>query len=42
MKRFIKWFNDSIKSESFLVINKGALTKTGELRHTRYWLNLEF
>ena len=22
------------------LVEKGALTKTGELRHTRYWLNL--
>jgi Fic family protein len=24
------------------LVKKGALTKTGELRHTRYWLNLDF
>ena len=24
------------------LVNKGALTKTGKLRHTRYWLNLDF
>ncbi|MFA6119575.1 MAG: DUF4172 domain-containing protein [Parachlamydiales bacterium] len=24
------------------LVKKGALTKTGKLRHTRYWLNLDF
>jgi Fic family protein len=23
------------------LVEKGALTRTGELRHTRYWLNLD-
>ena len=23
------------------LVQKGALNKTGELRHTRYWLNLD-